>query len=318
MNRLFPFFALATFFLFGFAFSVKAQTLQGTHLFAQQDTTALYLDIYQPADEAPLSFEGKEKPTILFIFGGGFIGGERSNPYYMPWFKLLTDNGYRVVTIDYRLGLKGKHLRFSLFHLLETARLTKSAAEMGVEDLFSAVCYLSKHPETGVKMDNIVVAGSSAGAIISLTAEWEISNHTELAAVLPEGFNFVGVMSFAGAILSNQGKPSYAASPCPQLLIHGTADAIVNYDKTRLFNWGMFGSNVLAEVFEKEGYNYSIYRFKDHNHDMASCFVPTWPEQQRFLEENVLRGSVRIIDALVDDPAIPVWEDFGSLSSLYK
>lgn len=279
--------------------------------FAERDTCALYMDMYMPA-------EPSSRPAILFVFGGGFVGGERSNPYYMPWFELLNAEGYPVVTIDYRLGLKGKRMRFDLFHLMQSARYTKAAVEMGVEDLFSAVRYLADHPELGIPVDNLVLAGSSAGAMISLSAEWEICNGSPRTAILPEGFNFVGVMSFAGAIMSSSGKPSYKRAPCPQLLLHGTADGAVEYDKTALFGWGLYGSSALAKIYAREGYVYNIYRFKDHNHDIASCFIPTWPEQQRFLEENVIVRTGRTIDALVDDPSLPVFHSAATLDSLYK
>lgn len=47
-------------------------TPDGTYMFAQRDTCDLFLDVYEPAPGSMTSFEGKEKPTILFMFGGGF------------------------------------------------------------------------------------------------------------------------------------------------------------------------------------------------------------------------------------------------------
>ena len=76
------------------------QTLSGTFRFAQRDTCDLFLDIYEP-----VATDGPAKPSILYVFGGGFITGQRNDPYVMPWFKLLTDNGFRVISIDYRLGV---------------------------------------------------------------------------------------------------------------------------------------------------------------------------------------------------------------------
>lgn len=295
--------------LLSLSLSAIAQPSTETVRFAERDTCSLYMDIYRPS-------EVSKRPAILFVFGGGFIGGERSNPYYLRWFELLNDDGYPVVTIDYRLGLKGKKLRFDLFHLLQTARLTKEAVEIGIEDLFSAVRYLADHPELGIPVDNLILAGSSAGAMISLSAEWEICNGSPRTAVLPEDFNFVGVMSFAGAIMSSSGKPTYKRAPCPQLLFHGTSDGLVEYEKTALFGWGMYGSSALAKIYAKKGYVYHIYRFKDHDHEIASSFLATFPEQRRFIVENVFIGNPLTIDALVDDPSIP--HTSYSLDKLYK
>ena len=64
-----------------------------TYLYQKRDTCDLFLDVYDPAPGSIKTFNGKEKPSIVFIFGGGFIQGMRNNPSYMPWFKMLTDEG---------------------------------------------------------------------------------------------------------------------------------------------------------------------------------------------------------------------------------
>lgn len=289
-----------------------------TLMFAQRDTCKLFLDLYQPAVGSSTTLEtGEAKPTVVFVFGGGFVQGRRNARVYRPWFKLLTDNGYRVVSVDYRLGLKGVDMSFSIFHIFSTARHTRRAVEMGVEDVFSALGFLiEKGGEFGIDSDNLVLSGSSAGAMISLAAEQEISNRSSLASVLPADFNLRGVMSFAGAIVSDTGKPKYEVRPCPQLLFHGTADKTVNYNKLHIFRYGIFGTNWLARLFKKRGYEYNIYRFRDHGHDIAENFLPTWPEQKRFLETNVARHIPRLVDSSIDDPLVPKWHA-ATLDSLY-
>ena len=299
--------------------AVSAQELSCTYKVADRDTCSLYMDVYDPAPGSETAIDGKAKPTVLFVFGGGFVMGGRSHPYHLPWFKLLNDNGYRVITVDYRLGLKGKHLDLRVSKLKESAQTVKDAVDIAVEDVFASVSYILENAdELCVDPANIVIAGSSAGAMTALQAEWYICSGHSLAKVLPSGFNFAGVMSFAGSIISNSGKPSFKKAPGPILLIHGTADKIVTYDKMALGKWGMYGSNALAEIFKDKQFEYCIYRFKDHNHDMASNYVATWPEEQRFLEENITKRSRRLVDAFVDDPAIPVFAEFGSLEDIYK
>ena len=187
-------------------------TPDGTYLYAERDTCDLYLDVYNPAKGSQTSIDGKMKPTIVFMFGGGFIGGARDDASYNHWFRTLTRNGYRVISIDYRLGLKGSNkVGIAQVNVLD------KAIHMAVEDLFSATAFMIDNAEAlGIDPENIVVSGSSAGAISVMQAEYEICNSTSWTEVLPEGFNYSGVMSFSGAILSRKGKVKYAKEPCPR------------------------------------------------------------------------------------------------------
>lgn len=297
-----------------------AQELSGTYMVAARDTCNLYIDVYNPAPGSETTLDGKPKPTILYVFGGGFISGRRNDPFCLPWFKILTENGYGVVSVDYRLGLKGIKMKFDIFHLFQSARYTKKAVDIGVEDIFAAVRYLIDNQGTlGIDPDNLVISGSSAGAMISLSCGLETSSPTERSAILPEGFRFKGVMSFAGAVMSDSGVPSYSVEPAPHLLFHGTEDGAVSYDKLAFGRYGMYGSSSLVEkVFSKNGYVYQIYRYIGHGHDIAAHMVATWPEQKRFLEVNVIQGIRRTVDASLDDPTVPVWKSISvSLDDIY-
>ncbi|MCR5017196.1 MAG: alpha/beta hydrolase fold domain-containing protein [Bacteroidales bacterium] len=298
-----------------------------TCLFAHRDTCDLYLDIYEPTPGSETTFQGIRKPTLLFVFGGGFITGSRTEQWYHPWFKQYLDDGYRIVAIDYRLGLKGIDMKFDVFHLFQSCRLTKKAVDMGVEDVFSAVKFLIDNKKADA--DNIVVMGNSAGAMISLSSELEACNGWSgtgtmvegktlaQAAGLPEGFHFKGVMSFAGAVMTVSGVPSYSRTPAPQLLIHGDRDGAVTYGKTAFGKFGMYGSSAMVkDVFAKNGYIYHFYRYLGHSHDMAANMVFCMKEQFRFLEEEVMLGRGRVIDVSVNDPAMPVGIDIN-LDTIY-
>ena len=289
-------------------------TPDGTYLFAERDTCDLYMDVYNPAKGSQTSIDGKKKPTIVFMFGGGFIGGQRDDASYNKWFKMLTENGYRVVSIDYRLGLKGsKKVGIAQVNVLD------KAIHMAVEDLFSATVFMIDNAETlGIDPSNIVVSGSSAGAISVMQAEYELCNRTSWAAELPEDFNYAGVMSFAGAILSRKGKVKYAESPCPTMMLHGTADALVPYKQIAFFNLGFFGGGKLVERFKKFDYNYNMYHFNDYGHEVAGSMETTLDLQIKFLENNVMQGDKRVIEAWISDP--DVYKGYGpqSRKELYK
>ena len=274
-------------------------------MFEKRDDGELFLDIYKPAEGSQTTIAGKEKPTIMFMFGGGFIAGTRDNPQYHKWFKMLTDNGFQVISIDYRLGLKGSNkVGVAQVNVLD------KAIHWAVEDLFSATKFIIENAgKLGVDPANIVIAGSSAGAISVMQAEYELCNRTKWAAGLPEDFRYAGVMSFSGAILSREGELDYARMPVPTLILHGTADELVNYKQIKFFNLGFFGGGKLVKRFEKLGFNYNMYHFVGYGHEIAGSMETTFDLQMRFIETNVMQGKRRIIEAWVDDP--DVYKGFG-------
>lgn len=302
-----------------FCLSVEAQpakpsvpTPDGTYMFAERDTCKLFMDIYEPAKGATKFVTGREKPTVIFMFGGGFVGGSRDDKDYMQLFKAMQREGLRVVSIDYRLGLKGqKNVGLGSVDAID------NAIHIAVEDLFSATNFIIDNAdELGIDTGNMVIMGSSAGAISVLQAEYEICNGSSWAQALPEGFNYKGVVSLAGAILSRNGALKYATAPCPMVLFHGTADKVVNYKQAKFFKIGWYGSNTIASVCRKNGYNHCIYRYEGAHHEIAGAGLENLPAIMEFLEVNVSDGISRSIDATVTDPRIE--PSTLTLSELYN
>lgn len=290
----------------------------GTYLFAQKDTCELFLDVYEPSAGSVRTVGDAQKPTVLFMFGGGFMSGSRNDKGYHEWYRMLNEAGYRVVAIDYRLGLKGiKNAGMNPSFIKNLRR----SIDLAVEDLFSATLFiLENSEELGIDPHNIVISGSSAGAMTALQAEWEICNGRELASVLPEGFNYAGVMAFSGAIFSNEGSIKYAKmESCPTFMCHGTADSIVPYTVIKAFNLCFAGTDEITEAMKRQGGNYNTFRFTDHGHEIANGMVLNFNREIEFLELNVMQGLRRTIDATVDDPRItvPSWAK-GDFKSIYK
>lgn len=298
--------------LTAFCLSASAQndllSPDGTYMYERRDTCDLFMDVYSPAEGSEDTFMGVRKPTVVFMFGGGFIQGTRDDKSYNSWFRMLTENGYRVISIDYRLGLKGAtKVGVAQVNLLD------KAIHMAVEDLFCATNFIIENADQlGVDPSAIVISGSSAGAISVMQAEYEIANRTSWASVLPQGFNYAGVMSFSGAILSRKGKVKYQTAPCPTLMLHGTGDNLVPYKQIAFFNLGFFGGGKLVKRFQKFGYDYNMYHFVDYGHEIAGSMYSTLDLQLDFLEKNVMQGKKRIIEAWISDP--DVWKGSGPQS----
>ena len=73
---------------------------QQTYTFATRDTMELKLDVYQPQHPRP------DHACVLYVFGGGFMSGQRNDKYSVQCCQLLADKGFVAIAIDYRLYLK--------------------------------------------------------------------------------------------------------------------------------------------------------------------------------------------------------------------
>lgn len=284
-----------------------------TYMFAERDSIPLYMDIYYPADGSVMSVDGVDKPTILYVFGGGFKGGRRDSRGVQRWFKLLADEGFTIVAIDYRLGLKDVEKMG-----VAQAGLLYKAIEMAVEDAFAATDFILANSEMlEIDPSNIIISGSSAGAITALQAEWEICNRTDLGRMLPEDFNYAGVMAFSGAVFSKKWGVNYKKEPAPTIMFHGTADKIVTYKQIKVLNQAFEGTARLARTFKRNDYDYNIYRYVGNGHEIAGAMIQTFPEQLRWLEANIIGKEKRTVDVRVSDPSIPKW-NLSNLKDIYN
>jgi predicted esterase len=265
-----------------------------TYVYAFKDSGDLRLDVYRKAAQTGDS----ARPCVIFVFGGAFVGGRRDDTIYKPYFNILAAHHYIVLSISYRLGLKGV-TNLSAFN---TAPL-RHAIDMAVEDTYDATAWTIAHAATlGIDTARIVLCGSSSGAITVLQSDFYKRNNKLIANRLPPAFQYAGVIAFSGAILSYDGSLKYQLPPAPTMLFHGTADKIVPYNKIRFFNKGFYGSSGIAGTFTRQNYPFFIYREKGLGHEVA--VLPMYrniPEILDFLQKFVQRRERLQIDLLYND-----------------
>lgn len=282
-----------------------------TYQYAERDSLQLYLDFYTP--------EHVNDSTIclVYVFGGGFIGGHRDGKWEKAYFKQLVDKGFMVASIDYRLGL----IRAKNIGVLNTDPVEK-AVYMATEDAISALHYLLEHAkELKVNKDYIVMIGSSAGAITSLQVDYAMCNGFLNSDILPEDFRLAGVVSYAGAIFSHEGKVQYRnREPAPTMMFHGTMDNLVSYKGISFFNVGFFGTDALVKRFEKYDYPYFARRFEGYGHSVAAGGPLTVDDLVWFCRHYIYGKEKLQVDGTytnLDPTTMPPY-DFYSPKDLYK
>lgn len=288
--------------------SVDAQSVDvQTYTFAHRGERPLYLDIYSTNDQV--------EPCLLYVFGGAFVTGSRAEEEVVEVYEYFARRGWKVVAIDYRLGLKPlidePEVKRSL---LDFRAMLVDAIDVAVEDLIDATAYLVTNASVlGIDPARIVTLGSSAGAITVCQAEWALCNSQPIAAVLPADFDYAGVVSMAGAICASGRRLKWEREPCPMLLFHGNADRNVPYGRQSLFGVSLFGSEAIVESLEEVG---SPYWFCDANNmDHNFSWRPMYflrPEIESFAERMVFGGERLQVHQRVNDTSLKeVDHNFG-------
>lgn len=115
----------------------------------------LYLNVY-----APRPTKGAAKsPVMVWIHGGGFVGGSGSGPFYDGTG--LARKGVVVVTINYRLGIFG----FFAHPELSSESTNGTSGNYGLGDQLEALRWVQRNIAAyGGDPNNVTIFGESAGS----------------------------------------------------------------------------------------------------------------------------------------------------------
>ena len=123
----------------------------------QVSEDCLYLNIWTPAPDAR-----RRLPVLVWIPGGGFIGGSGSAAVYDG--AKLAAQGIVVVTINYRVGLLGFFVTPAL--AAEAAREHEPPGNYGLQDMIAALQWVHRNIAAfGGDATAITLGGQSAGAM---------------------------------------------------------------------------------------------------------------------------------------------------------
>lgn len=299
------------FLLCAVSLSVVAQTKQ-TFQYVQRDT-ALYLDVWTPANPRP------DSACVVALFGGGFVIGNRDDEYQTAVAKVLTDRGFYVVSPDYRLGLKDSAMVKRYANLRGLRTLFQWTIDIATEDCAAVVAYVLQHAdELGINKNRIVLTGCSAGAITVLQLDYCRANGLAQASVLPEGWMPAAVVPYAGAIMC-KGKPKYKSAPAPTMLMHGMKDKIVNYKRyPPVLRHALYGAATVYKQQRRAGYDCWIVRFEGVGHEVAS-WLPGSVDLFCGFVEQVFAGRHSSLDATMTDSKLtPTKWTTMSVFDIYK
>lgn len=282
---------------------VKAQdVVKETVVF--RDT--LKMDVYTRPDRAVTG----PRPAFIWSFGGGWESGDRGLDPGSGLYKMLLDEGFALVSIDYRLGVlearkNGAMADASISEIDSqkqwnhpaVAGAIRRAIRLAVEDLYDATSYLVSNADRwNIDTSAIILGGGSAGAINSINAEYLRCNHDPLAlGHLPKGFRYAGIVGGACSVwVDGDGPLEWKSAPCPVAMFHGSDDPSVKYGWLDLNKAGsrMAGASIIAESLRKQQVPYLLYTGEGYDHVMSGIPFESYEyEIMGFIHRVILGGE---------------------------
>src|ERR1043166_8592467 len=114
----------------------------------------LYLNVWTPAKAA-----GDRLPVMVWIYGGGFVGGQTSVPLYDG--TKLAEKGVVLVSVAYRLGAFG-----FLAHPELSKETGKGSGNFGLQDQIAGLRWVKANiAKFGGDPNRVTIFGESAGGI---------------------------------------------------------------------------------------------------------------------------------------------------------
>jgi hypothetical protein len=128
-----------------------------TYAFKHVNNIAIEVDVYLPSIEAHDSNQQSSHPVLLFIHGGGWIGGHRKE-YCRPLFEDFLQRRFIVVSTDYRLLPESEFVQGQLEDIRDLGNWVRNDLSVRLE----------QEEDVRVEIGKVVVAGASAGALLAL------------------------------------------------------------------------------------------------------------------------------------------------------
>jgi acetyl esterase/lipase len=243
--------------------------------------TAQKLDVYLPAARNTTNTK-----VILFIHGGSWVGGDKSefNDAIAAIHSKLPD--YAIYNMNYRL-------------------LNNSASGLTdqMNDVKSALNFIDSHAEEyKINSNTICLIGASAGAHLALLEAYKNNNEGKIKAVVdlfgptdlkdlysnhpvPQQVRYVltsllGKSLASGANIYQQASPVnfVSAQTVPTCIFHGTNDIIVPIAQSNALKAKLLANNVKVEMtsYASEGHGWFGKNLSD-----------TYSKTVQFIKENV-------------------------------
>ncbi len=188
----------------------------------------ILLDLFEP----DVDLSDSTLPAVVLIHGGGFTAGSRNHGQLQRFGEEFARQGYLAVSIDYRLIPQDPVLTTEFQDVLDAMMLPPAWEPLvrgqlaPLEDTLQSIDWINKMATANnFKITGFALLGASAGAITSINYAYALD---DLGMVVPEVGAVVGLWG-SMSLANDPGATAITVDEAPIIMVHGTADTVVNY-----------------------------------------------------------------------------------------
>ncbi|MEM7764525.1 MAG: alpha/beta hydrolase [Pseudomonadota bacterium] len=249
-------------------------------------TTDLLLDVYTPMNNQTA------RPAMVFIHGGGFIGGDKATEPPVAFARYFAERGFVSVSINYRLLGDYGTLPDAYVGAIDALPLLSDADKDQLKAMYpatrdakAALRWLVANAEAyGVDPDMISVVGGSAGSYIAIALGASAFDDYvgELSTTVDPTLASTNLDRdvIVGAVVDHWGGPAtvdlletvdgvtrWAIDDAPISIIHGTEDLTVPYDR----------AEALVDIYSQTGAYFELTTLQGAGHSAWNVNVDGQP-----------------------------------------
>ncbi len=243
------------------------------------DKNKSYLfDIYQPADD-----KAAHRPLIIWMHGGGFKFGSKSDKDVTLWARSFAQRGYVCASINYTLHKGNFSFKYDVL---------KKDSYRAIDDLKSAIAYFKVNAARyHIDTTKIILAGNSAGGMMALQAAYcnpgdlkKLGQINDPSLQVEGRVKAAAVINFWGALFDINYLNN---ARVPIVSVHGSEDGNVPLTEKSDERGGIYGSMAIHQKADALHIPNDLKVYQGYAHQLQKHFNPFFASkdtQERWAE----------------------------------
>lgn len=235
-------------------------------------------DLYQPVGD-----QATRRPLVIWMHGGGFKFGSKSDKDIQLWCRSFAQRGYVCAAINYSLHKANFSFKYDVL---------KKDCYKAVDDLKKAIAYFKANASRyHLDTTKIILAGNSAGGMMALQAAYcnpadlkKMGQVNDPAIQIEGRVKAAAVINFWGALFDIHFLNN---ARVPIVSVHGSNDGNVPLTEKTDARGGIYGSMAIHHRADELHIPNTIKVYEGYAHQLQKHFNPFFANkdtQERWAE----------------------------------